>query len=307
MSFEIAGSIWNYQGNDLRGADKNILVRMAWFASFDGRNIYPSIQTLIEQSGYSRSTVFRSLLTLKKNNFLIVENATPGRPVKYKINLHKLNSKIYITDDTESSIPENISQSMRGCHPDTGGGVILTPNKLFIKTKSNNNAVVQFQEIKEPFRHQIPLASDDPTITKILEKAKGLKLPLMSVMKLIKKHGRTKVERTLDLMSQQQNEEIEIKKPIAWFTKAVQEDWAEEAPKTQSESTVEVISDRAYIEARKDKKIHSDALAALNEAGVTGPVWKKGMSDNRYFKAQEAFNIQLSDKMRKLEQQQTLL
>lgn len=90
MSFEIAAKVWDYQGEDLNGIQKAILSRMAWYASYDGENVYPSAQLLSEQTSFCLRTVMNSIKHLKENNFLIACGTRARGVIKYRFNLKKI-------------------------------------------------------------------------------------------------------------------------------------------------------------------------------------------------------------------------
>lgn len=91
MCFEIAKAVWDYNGKDLNGVQTAILARMAWYASSAGRDIFPSKETLVEQTKFSLSAVKSAIKYLIQNNFLIECTKSKGRhSTTYRINLERL-------------------------------------------------------------------------------------------------------------------------------------------------------------------------------------------------------------------------
>lgn len=90
MSVALVLHVWNYTGSDLNGTQKAILARMAFYASSRHSAVYPSVQTLCEQTSFKRSTVEKSLSYLRKKKFLIVAQDLPGKSCHYLISVDRL-------------------------------------------------------------------------------------------------------------------------------------------------------------------------------------------------------------------------
>lgn len=147
MSFEIARAIWNYKGRDLNGTQTAILVRMAWYASDSGRDIFPSREELSRQTKFGLSTIRDALAYFRKEGFLIPEKALPGKAVNYRISLERLQLTNQFNDNS-STLPEHeapttqaaTAQVPRRQPPTTQAATahIKTSKNIF----KNNNSVV---------------------------------------------------------------------------------------------------------------------------------------------------------------------
>ena len=65
MSGKISGQVWDL---DLPHTELFVLLAITDHADHDGRNMFPSIDLLAYKTGYSRSTIIRTLNRLHKPN-----------------------------------------------------------------------------------------------------------------------------------------------------------------------------------------------------------------------------------------------
>jgi hypothetical protein len=99
MCHFIAQAVWDYQGDDLDGTQTAILSRMAWYASWSGIDIYPSIHSLSRQTKFTTRTIERTLKYLRDKKFIIVHkkaNKSRHMATNYRINFEKINMPIPI-------------------------------------------------------------------------------------------------------------------------------------------------------------------------------------------------------------------
>lgn len=146
MSFEIARAVWNYTGTDLNGVQTAILARMAWYASDGGRDIYPSLKKLCQQTKFGETAVREAIKYLIKNEFLTVSYQSSGHHTnQYCINLKRL-ELVNEFDDKSSSIElstgESAKRGPRETNPSSNGG--YTPREtqgipLATRTQYTNN------------------------------------------------------------------------------------------------------------------------------------------------------------------------
>lgn len=144
MCHVIPQYVWNYDGKDLDGIQTAILSRLAWYAGWDGANIYPSISTLSEQTKFSISTIKRVLKYLRDHDFLIIDaeaNRGTYTSTKYRINFDKIKmpvpkdlQKRHVpspVDKSANSIPPGVTQTLARVTQTPDPGVTQTPNKLY--------------------------------------------------------------------------------------------------------------------------------------------------------------------------------
>lgn len=90
----------NSQGKySLNGIETSVYVRMALYASEDGRNIYPSLNTLVAELKYSKRAIQRSIKSLlAKERIILVKESIRGlhRANEYKINLKLLPKQVTV-------------------------------------------------------------------------------------------------------------------------------------------------------------------------------------------------------------------
>src|SRR5579871_649387 len=75
----------------IRPVPKFVLVVLADYADDDGNNVYPSVETVIRRTGWSKATVHRALVVLRRAGVLIfVRAAAQHHPPIYRIDVAAL-------------------------------------------------------------------------------------------------------------------------------------------------------------------------------------------------------------------------
>jgi hypothetical protein len=160
MSAPIVMAIWNYTGKDLNATQTAIFVRMGWYASDAGRDIFPRVDTLVLQTKFSERTVREVLKHLRENNFIIVEaEATNTMPTKYKVNLARLGLTDEFTSRSNSMAGvlgcASCTPNCLGCASCTSGGAPravrgapAAPINTIKHNIKNNNVVVDEKMLK---------------------------------------------------------------------------------------------------------------------------------------------------------------
>ena len=127
MSIKLMRAVWNSRKSlGLSGIDAAILVKLADFAQDDGSSIYPSLEHLANQTGFSKSTIQRSLKLSCTKNILVNISDVSGRKTLtnlYKINAHKVYSASSNVVDTLVTVTSDYSHSD---HPKSASNVVDT-------------------------------------------------------------------------------------------------------------------------------------------------------------------------------------
>lgn len=84
MSAKIMGRAWDL---DLPHNQLLVLLALADHADHEGNNVYPSLGLVAWKTGYSEQQVRRVIRQLIDLKILIVVSKSPGRAIKYKINI----------------------------------------------------------------------------------------------------------------------------------------------------------------------------------------------------------------------------
>jgi hypothetical protein len=87
--------------HDLRGPAKAVALVLAEHAHEDGSETYPSISTIALESGFSRSTVERSIKQLRDMRIIMkTKNWTPRHSNKYRFTIDLGSSERQVTTDS---------------------------------------------------------------------------------------------------------------------------------------------------------------------------------------------------------------
>lgn len=117
MSIKLMRAIWDGRESlGLSGIDAAILVKLADFAQDDGSSVYPSLEHVANKTGFSRSTIKRSIKLLCAKNILV--NVSGGKTLTnlYRIDAHKVySSSSNIVDDGFTVTPNQVH-----CEPPLG-------------------------------------------------------------------------------------------------------------------------------------------------------------------------------------------
>ena len=95
MCFHALIAVWSYRGEDLPVVERAVLSRMAAYASFKGRDIFPSLPTLAAEVGAHVSTVQRAIKILIEKGFLTKDkhySESDTKSNKYILNVDRLKS-----------------------------------------------------------------------------------------------------------------------------------------------------------------------------------------------------------------------
>lgn len=147
----------------LTGIETAVYARMALYASEDGTNIYPGLNTLVAELKFSKSTIQRTIKALldKKRIVLIKQgNSQTHKANEYKINLSLLPRHVAIqmpiyTDAVDNYVdkmcvitPSIVTQTTGAIPPQGGGGVVTAPTHNHdIKSLYENHLMIKEQQI----------------------------------------------------------------------------------------------------------------------------------------------------------------
>ena len=153
----------------LTGIETAVYARMALYASEDGTNIYPGLNTLVAELKFSKSTIQRTIKALldKKRIVLIKQgNSQTHKANEYKINLSLLPRHVAIQMPTYTDAVDNYVDNMpisvdnpvgnsspivaetRGAVPrETRGAVVTAPTHNHISQSLNKNHMIKEQQI----------------------------------------------------------------------------------------------------------------------------------------------------------------
>lgn len=237
MSSVIVNAIWNYKGGDLNGTQTAIFVRMAWYASDAGRDIFPSVATLCEQTKFKKTAVRETIQYLIEQKFLIRMITSKGRHTNtYKINLErlklvdefdqnssKLDESAKRTDENQPSAKRTVNPPPNGLNPPPGDTI-----KTIKDESKNNNSVVD---------------------EKMIKKALKVGISEIQLEYLIKHNKADKVMFQLEALSNTKG----VVNPIGWLTEAVKRDYAPHKANTA------VLAPPAY-EMWDEKKYRQECL-----------------------------------------------
>lgn len=143
MSIDIMSLVWKDHTGTLKPIEKSVLLRMADFAAKDGTSVYPSINTIVKDTGYSKSTVMRVIDALTEKNILIKTNRRAGK--KNLTNLYAINvtllSKLANNTENEELVGDAsgvVSVRHQGSVCVTpGGSVCVTPDPSILDPSNN--------------------------------------------------------------------------------------------------------------------------------------------------------------------------
>lgn len=128
--------------------EKLLLLMLANYASNQSGDCYPSINTLCDDTGMSKSSVIRALQALEGAGLMIVNRRSVegiNLPNFYRLNLAM--GSVSLTPGVSDSEGGSVTLTPGLCHHDTRGGVTLTPKPII-------------EPIIEPIKNQTRFRAD---------------------------------------------------------------------------------------------------------------------------------------------------
>lgn len=243
MSFEIARAVWNYTGTDLNGTQTAVLVRMAWYASDAGRDVFPSIDKLAEQTKFGRTTIKEAIKHLIKLGFLEVRQQSKGRYTNnYTISMPRLSLNNEFNDDSSSCEEESYPQQPVAIRP--------VGEKQPVGKRPVNRSAGDPQPVGSRPQYT---SNDDFKNNNVVEKSKTanraignelnklaatLGVDQYAVGSMLDKHPHEEVFKKLKLLSAARK----VDKPTAWFIASFKDGYRQEKSPFKDMATCAVRS-----------------------------------------------------------------
>ena len=113
MSYRLQPLIWN---TDMKPGQRFVMLALVDYADDNGRNIYPSIETLSKKTGYSERNVQRILKSLEDDGLIIITGRSKYGTIRIMLNLPAIQGRMPEVvdtppDDNLSQVNDKMSQS----------------------------------------------------------------------------------------------------------------------------------------------------------------------------------------------------
>ncbi len=113
MSYRLQPLIWN---TDMKPSQRFVMLALVDYADDNGRNIYPSIETLSKKTGYSERNVQRILKSLEDEGLILIVGRSKYGTIRITLNLPAIQERKAVEDDTPtddkmSQINDKMSQN----------------------------------------------------------------------------------------------------------------------------------------------------------------------------------------------------
>jgi len=105
MSYRLQPLIWN---TDMKPSQRFVMLALVDYADDNGRNIYPSIETLSKKTGYSERNVQRILKSLEDEGLILIVGRSKYGTIRITLNLPAIQERKAVEDDTPTD--DNLSQ-----------------------------------------------------------------------------------------------------------------------------------------------------------------------------------------------------
>ena len=149
MSYRLQPLIWN---TDMKPGQRFVMLALVDYADDNGRNIYPSIETLSKKTGYSERNVQRILKSLEDDGLIIITGRSKYGTIRIMLNLPAIQGRMPEVVDTPpddnlsqvndkmSEINDKMSQSYDKMSPDPLINPLINPllDTVNTHTRSEN-------------------------------------------------------------------------------------------------------------------------------------------------------------------------
>ncbi len=132
MSWNVMQMVFN---STIPGVERMILLVLAKHAQDDGTNAYPSIETIVEQSGFTTRTVQANIRTLEAFGILERAGITKYMTTNYTIRLDRIPQQV---QEMQGGAVAAGVREMQGGAVGAQGGAGNAPNRVLKEIKENN-------------------------------------------------------------------------------------------------------------------------------------------------------------------------
>jgi DNA-binding transcriptional regulator YhcF (GntR family) len=258
--------VWEDHTGELTGIEKAILLKLADHSSEDGRRIFPSLDTVSNHTGFSRSTVIRTLKTLEEKKRIRRTKRRKGIAYmsnSYIINVNLLHKKAEISR-VDKLKKGSVRETLGVVSERHQGSVRETPDPSHDPSLRNNNKEPSVD--KSENKEEVAVSKKDVVVDKLVKELKKINVTPTSIEHWIRKYGRERIAEKLEHMKTLTNEP---RSRASWLSAALSRGFIKptELEATSAHASHTLATDTiAHIDAISERARTPKAIAAGKHA-----------------------------------------